>query len=147
MYGDINNHNIFSSCKHTMHPSSLRRGHSGKRELRALPPGYIDCDLGLAIMTTQARRIAIGDNTPTPQIKSGKQNIFPLAVLSAEDGSVEGKAARLAHEIGTELLLPGTLEDEDVGAEDLAWCHLSVGIAVGAGGIDNFALISVLVLM
>ena len=91
-------------------------------------------------MTAQARRVAIGDNTPAAQVEARKHNISPLAVLSTEDGPVEGETGRLAHQIGAEGLLPGALEDEDVGAEVLAWCHLSVGVAVGAGGVDDFAL-------
>lgn len=92
-------------------------------------------------MTAQARRVAVGDNTPTADIEAGKQDISPLAVLGAEDGPVEGKAGRLSHKVGAERLLPGTLEDENVGAEDLAWCDLSIGVGVGAGGVDDFSLL------
>lgn len=98
-------------------------------------------------MTTQARRVAIGDNTAVADIEPGKQQVSPVAVLGLEDGPVEGKAGRLAHEVGAELLDEGALDDEDVGAKDLARCDLSVGVAVGAGSVDNLALLYVLVLM
>ena len=91
-------------------------------------------------MTAQARRVAVGDDPPGAEVEAGKQQVPPVAVLGAERGLVEGHAGRLPREVRAELLGEGSLNDEDVGAEDFAGGDLSVDVGQGAGGVHDVAL-------
>jgi len=93
-------------------------------------------------MAAQARgpAIAIGNDAAITHIVVRRQQAPVGAVLGAEAGPVEAHAGDLADEVGAEGLHEGALDDEDVGAEELAGGYLAIGVAVGAGGVDDVAL-------
>lgn len=116
------------------------RRNSRNRKLRARPPILIDTHARHAIIPRDARRLAVGNNAAITDVEARKQQVAAAAVLGAEGGPRESHARRLADEVRAELRLPRALDDEDVGAEDLAGGDLPVGVRLGAGGVDDGAL-------
>lgn len=117
-----------------------RRSNSRNRKLRARPPILINTHARQAIIPRDTRRLAVGHNATITNIEARKEQVAAAAVLGAEVVPVKRHARRLADEVGAELRLPRALDDEDVGAEDLAGGDLPVGVRQGAGGVDDSSL-------
>lgn len=120
--------------------SCPRRRNSRNSKLRARPPILINTHARHAVIPRDARRLAVGNDAAITDVEARKQQVAAAAVLGAEGGPRERHARRLADEVRAELRLPRALDDEDVGAEDLAGGDLPVGVRLGAGGVDDGAL-------